>query len=785
MIKTLKNLFKQDKERYTVPRKVQDVIPIRRIWKDGIFMTGGKFAKTYKFTDINYLVASREDKESMFLTYSELLNSLDSGATTKITINNRRLNKANFEQSILMPLRGDFRDEYRKEYNQMLLDKATGANGIVQEKYLTISVVKKDIEEARAYFARVGADLISHFSALGSKCTELDAEEKLRVLHDFYRQGEEAAFHFDPQDMMKKGHDFRDYICPDSIEKNSDYLKLGEKFCRVLFLKDYASYIKDSMVTELTDFNRNMMLSIDVVPVPTDEAVREVENRLLGVETNITNWQRRQNANNNFSAVIPYDMELQRKESKEFLDDLTTRDQRMMFGLITMVLCADSKEQLDSDTEAVLSVARKHMCQLATLKFQQLDGLNTVLPIGTRKINAFRTLTTESLAVFIPFKVQEIRDSGGIYYGENAISHNLIMCNKANLLNQSAFLLGVPGSGKSFCAKELITFLILNTDDDILICDPEGEFAPLVQALGGDIATIIRMAAGGKDRLNAMYMVDGYGENNPIVEKSQFVMSLVEQIDKNGVGPQQKSIIDRCTALVYQEAQQKGTVATLCDLRDKILEQPEDRAKEIALSLELFTKGSLDIFGHESTVDLDKRIVVFDIRSLGAQLKPTGLLVITDTILNRVTLNWKKGKRTHVFIDEFHVVFENEQSGIFFNSAWRQFRKRGAYPTAITQNVEYLLDSVQASTMLSNSEFVVMLNQAASDRAKLAKLLNISDEQMSYVTNADAGCGLIKYGSALVPFINRFPKNTKLYQLMTTKPGEGVFGGAVNGNANN
>ena len=783
MIKTLKNLLKQDKERYTVPRKVQDVIPVRRIWKDGIFMTGGKFAKTYKFTDINYLVASREDKESMFLTYSELLNSLDSGATTKITINNRRLNKANFEQSILMPLRGDFRDEYRREYNQMLLDKATGANGIVQEKYLTISVVKKDIEEARAYFARVGADLISHFSALGSKCTELDAEEKLRVLHDFYRQGEEAAFHFDPQDMMKKGHDFRDYICPDSIEKNSDYLKLGEKFCRVLFLKDYASYIKDSMVTELTDFNRNMMLSIDVVPVPTDEAVREVENRLLGVETNITNWQRRQNANNNFSAVVPYDMELQRKESKEFLDDLTTRDQRMMFGLITMVLCADSKEQLDSDTEAVLSVARKHMCQLATLKFQQLDGLNTVLPIGARKINAFRTLTTESLAVFIPFKVQEIRDSGGIYYGENAISHNLIMCNKANLLNQSAFLLGVPGSGKSFCAKELITFLILNTDDDILICDPEGEFAPLVQALGGDISTIIRMAAGGKDRLNAMYMVDGYGENNPIVEKSQFVMSLVEQIDKNGVGPQQKSIIDRCTALVYQEAQQKGTVATLCDLRDKILEQPEDKAKEIALSLELFTKGSLDIFGHESTVDLDKRIVVFDIRSLGAQLKPTGLLVITDTILNRVTLNWKKGKRTHVFIDEFHVVFENEQSGIFFNSAWRQFRKRGAYPTAITQNVEYLLDSVQASTMLSNSEFVVMLNQAASDRAKLAKLLNISDEQMSYVTNADAGCGLIKYGSALVPFINRFPKNTKLYQLMTTKPGEGVFGGAVNGNA--
>ena len=776
MIKTLKNLLKQDKERYTVPRKVQDVIPVRRIWKDGIFQVGGRFSKTYQFTDINYLVASREDKEQMFLAYSELLNSLDSGATTKITINNRRLNRANFEQSILMPMRGDTCDVYRREYNQMLLDKATGANGIIQEKYITVSVCKKDIEEARTYFARIGADLIAHFAALGSKCTELDAAEKLRVLHDFYRQGEEAAFHFDPQDMMRKGHDFKDYICPDSMEKSSDCLKLGEKYCRVLFLKDYASYIKDSMVTELTDFNRNMMLSIDVVPIPTDEAVREVENRLLGIETNITNWQRRQNANNNFSAVVPYDMELQRKESKEFLDDLTTRDQRMMLAVITMVITADDKKQLDSDTEMVLAVARKHMCQLAVLKFQQFDGLNTVLPIGTRRINAFRTLTTESLAVFMPFKVQEVQDKGGIYFGENAISHNLILCNKANLLNQSAFLLGVPGSGKSFSAKELIAFLILDTTDDVLICDPENEFGALAAALGKEMGTVIHMAAGGKDRLNAMYMVDGYGENNPIVEKSQFIMSLVEQIDKAGVGPQQKSIIDRCTALVYQDAERTGKPATLCDLRNKLLEQPEEKAKEIALSLELFTTGSLDIFGHESTVDLDKRIVVFDIHGLGEQLKPTGLLVITDTILNRVTLNWKKGKRTHIFIDEFHVVFENEQSGIFFNSAWRQFRKRNGYPTAITQNVEYLLDSVQASTMLSNSEFVVMLNQAFSDRAKLSKLLNISDEQMSYVTNADAGCGLIKYGSALVPFINRFPKDTELYRLMTTRPGEGVFG---------
>lgn len=778
MMKSISNTLKTDRERYTVPRKVQDIIPIKRIWTDGIFLVGNKFAKSWKFTDINYLVASRSDKESMFLTYSEVLNGLDSGACTKITINNHHMKQSDFEDSVLMAPKSDGLNMYRDEYNRVILDKAMDANGIMQEKYVTVTVGKKNIEEARNYFARVETDLVAHYAALGSKCVPMDADERLRALHDFYRCGDENEYAFDIRNAAKHGHDFKDYICPDSVEVKTDHLKLGDRYARVFYLKDYASYIKDSFVAELTEISGNMMLSIDILPVPTDEAVREVENRLLGVETNITNWQRKQNQNNNFSAVVPYDMELQRKESKEFLEDLTTRDQRMFFAVITMVITADSWDELQSMTEAVQSTARKHMCQMAVLRYQQMDGLNTVLPIGTRRINAFRTLTTESLAVFIPFKVQEIMDKGGIYFGENAISHNLIMCNKENLLNQSAFVLGVPGSGKSFSVKELIAFLILNTEDDILICDPEGEYAPLVEAMG-DLGSVIRVSAGGKDRLNAMYMVDGYGENNPIVVKSEFIMSLIEQIDKKGVGPQHKSIIDRCIANVYRDAYGTGTTPTLCTLREMLLEQPEPEAKQIALSLELYTTGSLDIFGHQSNVDLDKRVVVFDIHGLGAQLKPTGLLVITDTMLNRVTLNWKKGKRTHVFIDEFHVVFENEFSAQFFNSAWRQFRKRNAYPTAITQNVEYLLDSVQASTMLSNSEFIVMLNQAASDRDQLAKLLNISNEQMSYITNADPGCGLIKYGGSLVPFVNRFPKDTRLYQLMTTKPGEGIFAGQV------
>ena len=768
---------KKIRESLAVPGRVQDLIPVRRIWTDGTFLCGsGMYSKSWKFTDINYKVAGKEDKERMFLSYSDLLNSLDSGSQVKITINNHRIRPSDYSERILMEMKGDSLDGFRKEYNETLLSKARDSNGIIQEKYITVTVPKRSEKEARAYFGRTDSELAGRFAALGSRCMPLDASDRLRILHGFFRYGEESYFGFDIADSARKGHDFRDYICPDSAAKHADCLELGGRWARVLYLKEYANYIKDDMVAELTDLDRNMMLSVDIRPVPTDEAVRDVESRLLGVETNITNWQRRQNRNNNFSAMIPYDMELQRRETKEFLSDLTTRDQRMTLCVITILLSADTKEQLDTDTETVLSIGRNRMCQIGVLRYQQIEGLATALPLGPPRIGAVRTLTTESLAVFMPFKVQEIMDSGGIYFGENAISGNLILCNKEKLLNQSSFLLGVPGSGKSFNAKEQITFLLLNTEDDILICDPEGEYVPLAEAMG-DLSAVIRVAAGGKDRLNAMYMVEGYGENDPIVVKSEFIMSLIEKIDRGGVGPQHKSVIDRCIAQVYRDAGETGMMPTLSTLREKLLVQPEREAQEVALSLELYTTGSLDIFGKQSNVDLDRRMVVFDIHSLGEQLKTAGLLVITDTMLNRVTLNWRKGKRTHVFIDEFHVVFENEFSAQFFSSAWRQFRKRNAYPTAITQNVDYLLDSPQARSMLSNSEFIVMLNQAEPDRERLASLLSISPEQMSYITNAEPGCGLIKYGGSLVPFINRFPKGTKLYDLMTTRPGEGMFAG--------
>ena len=778
MLKTLKRIFKLDKEKFKVPKCVQDIIPVKAIWEDGIFLVGkNKYSKSYKFLDINYAVASREDKEAMFLDYSSLLNSLDTGATTKITINNRRINKLDFEKTILLKDANDELDEYRHEYNQMLINQAKDANEIVQEKIITISVYKDSVEEARNYFTRANTELMNRFNTLGSKCIELNAKERLRIAHDFYRTGEETSFHFDIHETMKKGHDFKDFICPDTAEFEKDYFMIGNRYGRAFFLKEYASYINDSMVSELTDLNRNMMLSVDIIPIPTDEAVKEAENRRLGVETNITNWQRKQNANNNWSSIIPYDMEQQRNDSKEFLDDLTLRDQRMFLVVITVIITDDTKEKLESDTEAIKQIASKNLCQLGVLKYQQLDGLQTVLPFGVRKIDALRTLTTESLAVFMPFKVQEIRHKDGIFYGQNAISKNMIIADRRQLLNGNSFILGVSGSGKSFTAKqEILSIRLRDPNADIIIIDPEREYAPLVKSFNGEV---IKISATSDNHINAMDMNSEYGDGaNPVILKSEFILSLCEQLIGSGnLGPKQKSIIDRCTANVYRVFQQgnyQGIPPTLQDFREQLLNQPEEEAKEIALAIELFTNGSLNTFAMNTNVNTSSSLISYDILDLGKQLLPLGMLVVLDSILNRITANRTKGKNTYIFIDEIYLLFQYEYSANFLFTLWKRVRKYGAFATGITQNVEDLLQSHTARTMLANSEFIIMLNQASTDRVELAKLLNISDLQMSYITNVGAGEGLIKVGSALVPFSNRFPKNTELYKLMTTRPGEGL-----------
>ena len=768
-----RTLFKKDKEKFKIPKSVQDVIPIDAMWEDGIFLVGkNKYSKCFKFTDINYSVASREDKEEMFLEYSELLNSFDTGATSKVTIINRRLNKLDFQKTMFIKLEDDELDKYRKEYNKMLLDKATASNGIVQEKCITITIEKKNIEDARLYFLRIGTELINKFKELGSVCVELEAVERLQLFHDFYRVGEETAFNFDFISNMRKGHSFKDYICPDTFEIKDDYIKIGNRYARVLFLKEYANYIKDSMVAELTDINKNSMMSIDVIPIAMDEAVREAENRRLGVETNITNWQRRQNANNNFSAIIPYDLEMQREQSKEFLDDLITRDQRMFMSVLTMVHTAETKEELDNDTEEILTIARKNLCQFGVLKFQQLDGLNTAMPFGVRKIDTLRTLTTESLAVFMPFRVQEIRETNGIYYGQNVISKNMIIADRKKLLNGNSLVFGVSGSGKSFITKEEIVFTMLKDKNaDVIVIDPENEYTPLVKALGGEV---IKVSATSGNHINAMDMNKNYADGaNPVILKSEFILSLCEQlIGSDNLGAKQKSIIDRCTASTYRyylQGNYQGTPPTLQDFYQELLKQEETEAKEIALAIELFVNGSLNTFAKQTNVDTENRLICYNILDLGKQLLPLGMLVVLDSILNRITQNRAKGRNTYIFIDEIYLLLRNEYSANFLYTLWKRVRKYGAYLIGITQNVEDMLQNNTARAMMANSELIIMLNQASTDRAELAKLLNISDLQLSYITNVGSGEGLLKIGSSLIPFSNKFPKDTELYKLMTTK----------------
>lgn len=549
---------------------------------------------------------------------------------------------------------------------------------------------------------------------------------------------------------------------------------MGGKYGRVLFLKEYASYIKDSMINELTSLNRSLMLSIDIIPVPTDEAVREMQNRLLGVETNVTNWQRRQNANNNFSAVVRYDLEQQRKETREMLDDLTTRDQRMMFAVVTLVHLADSKEELDSDTETLQSIARKHLCQLTTLNWQQADGLVTALPLGLRRIDALRTLTTEALAVLMPFKAQEIWDRGGVYYGQNAISKNLIVADRRQLLNGNAFILGVSGSGKSFSAKKEMVSLALSTQDDIIVIDPESEYRPLIEGLGGQV---INISATSPNHINAMDMEQGYGDGeNPVVLKSEFLLSLCEQAHRGRQAVcQGKSVIDRCTAQVYRDyirSGYHGAVPTLQDFHAELLRQPEKEAQDVALAIELFTDGSLNTFAKPTNVDTNARILCYDIRDLGKQLLPVGMLVVLDSIFNRIIRNRGLKRNTWIYIDEIYLLFQHEYSANFLFTLWKRMRKYQACGTGISQNIEDLLQSHTARTMLANSEFLIMLNQAATDREELARLLNISDNQLSYITNVDSGRGLIKCGSAIVPFVDSFPRHTRLYQMMTTRPSD-------------
>lgn len=771
-MRELKRLARNDRERFVVPRSVQCWIPIDEIYPDGIFRSGSKFSKCFAFSDINYAIASKDDQTAMFLLYCELINALDASATAKITLNNRRVNRSDFEESVLIPERDDSLSEYRNEYNRVLLDRAmTAGNNLTQDKTLTISVAKRNIEEARSYFSRVSAEMQTRFAQLSSNLSALNADQRLKMLHDFFRPNEDLPYRFSVRLAKKRGHSPIDYICPDSVEMKADYFKLDNRFGRVLYIRDYANYVKDSLIQELCDLNRALVLSIDMIPIPTDEAVKVTNTQLLKVETNISNFNRKQASNPASIGVVPYEMQLQQKEAKEFLEDLTTRDQRMMLVSVTLVHMAGSKEELDSDTEALMAVGRKHLCQVATLRYQQSDGLHTALPYGVRRTDTLRTMTTESTAILMPFNTQEMFASGGVCYGRNIISKNLISIDRKRLLNGNGFFLGVSGSGKSFLSKEEIVANATGTDDDIIIIDPEREYTMIVQAMGGEV---IRISATSRHHINAMDISRDYGdEENPVLLKSEFLLSLCEMaVGSGGLTAREKSLIDRCIASVYQgyiSRNYTGNPPTLAHFHQELLKQPEQEAREIALALELFTQGSLNTFARHTNVDTENRILCFDIHDLGSQLKPIGMLVVLDAIYNRIARNRAMKKNTWIYVDEIYLMFRSEYSSNFLFELWKRVRKYGAFCTGISQNIEDMLQSHVARAMLGNSEFLVLLNQSASDRAELSRLLNISGTQLNYITNAEAGTGLIKCGGSIIPFESKFPTDTRLYSMMTTK----------------
>ena len=777
MSSTFRKIRQAERESLRIPKSVQQAIPITKVYEDGIFKVGNNYSKTMKFTDINYRVASKDDQMTMFMKYCDLINSIDSEAITKITINNRRLNRKDFRERILLSDKDDGLDMYRDEYNNMLVDKATkSANNMVQEKYITISSAKKNIIEARTLFSRLTTDITSYMSKLSSRTIELDARERLRIFHDFYRLGEEVYYHFDLKNIIKKGHDFRDYICPDSMEFDKNYIKIGDKYCRIFYMREYATFIKDNMITEFMELPKDMMLSIDMLPIPTDEAVKIINKLILGTETDKARFTRKQNSNGNFTADIPYDLQQRAQELKEFMDDLTSRDQRMLFATITMVIMSDSLEELEEDTESVMSIARKHICQFTSLTYQQMDGFYTVLPFGLHKLPfKWRTLTTESTAVLMPFNTMDIQDTTGIYYGINVISKNLILADRRKLLNANGFVLGVSGSGKSFKVKEEMLNLILRGEVDIVCIDPESEYGDLFKAVGGEV---IHISAGSQNHINAMAMSKYYGDDeNPIILKSEFILSLVEQLVGTGkLNAKEKSIIDRCTANVYRGYISngfKGMPPTLKDFRQELLRQDEPEAREVALAIELFTDGSLNTFAQQTNVNVGSQYLVYDIKDLGKQLRTIGMLVVLDNIFNRITENRMKGRHTFVYIDEIYLLFQNEYSSNFLFELWKRVRKYGACATGVTQNVSDLLVSHTARTMLANSEFLLLMNQAPTDRIELANLINISEAQLSHITdNEKAGIGLLKYAGNIVPFADDFPRHTKLYKLMTTTLGE-------------
>lgn len=772
---------KQDKERKkqrNIPQTAQQSIPYLRMLEDGICqVTKNYFSKTVQFYDINYQLALNEDKTTIFENYCDFLNYFDSSISVQLSFINQQVDVEEFEKSIDIPDQNDDFNEIREEYRAMLKNQLSkGNNGLVKTKYITFGIEAESLKVARARLERIETDVLNNFKVLGAQARPLNGVERLEILYHIFNQDRIEPFRFHYRMLPETGMRTKDFIAPTSFNfsKNSSFL-MGKTIGSISYLQILAPELTDRMLADFLDVDDSINVNIHIQSIDQTSAIKMIKGKISDLDKMKIEEQKKAVRAGYDMDVLPSDLVTFGEEAKNLLEDLQSRNERMFLVTVLVMSTAKKRQKLDNNIFQVQGISQKYNCSLRPLDYQQEAGLMSCIPLGLNRIEIQRGLTTSATAIFIPFTTQELFQEGeALYYGLNALSNNVIMVDRKRLKNPNGLILGTPGSGKSFSAKREITNCFLITEDDIIICDPEAEYYPLVEALHGQV---VRISPVSTQYINPMDLNLNYSEeDNPLSLKSDFILSLCELIvgGKNGLEPVEKTIIDRCVRLVYQNYLSDPVpenMPILQDLYDLLRNQDEPEAQRLATALEIYVTGSLNVFNHQTNVDINNRIVCFDIRELGKQLKKIGMLIVQDQVWNRVTLNRSAHKATRYYIDEFHLLLKEEQTATYSVEIWKRFRKWGGIPTGITQNIKDLLASREIENIFENSDFIYMLNQAAGDRQILAKHLNISPTQLSYVTNSNEGEGLLFYGNVIIPFVDRFPKN-RLYQLLTTRPEE-------------
>ena len=760
----------------------QQTIPYLAMYPDGICkVTEKKYSKSIAYDDINYQLAQADDKTAIFENWCDFLNYFDATVSVQLSFINRGTRSGGAEEVVAIPAQNDAFNSIRTEYADMLKHQlAKGNNGFVKSKYITFSVEADNLNAAKARLARIETDILNNFKVLGAAARPMTGYERLEALHSvFHPEGEPFRFSWDW--LTPSGLTTKDFIAPSSFRFGEGrYFRMGRKIGAVSFLEILAPELNDRMLADILDLETGIVVNLHIKSIDQTEAIKTIKRKITDLDKMKIEEQKKAVRSGYDMDIIPSDLAMFGGEAKNLLQDLQSCNERMFLLTFLVVNMADTKRKLENDIFAAAGIAQKYNCALTRLDYQQEAGLMSSVPLGENLIPIQRGLTTSSTAIFIPFITQELFQTGAaLYYGLNALSNNMILCDRKRLKNPNGLILGTPGSGKSFAAKREITNAFLITDDDIIICDPEAEYYPLVRRLHGQV---IRISPTSTQYVNPMDINLNYSEDdNPLALKSDFLLSLCELVigGKEGLMPVEKTVIDRSVRNVYRPflaAPDPAKMPILGDLYDELLRQPEPEAARVAAALELYVSGSLNVFNHRTNVELSNRLVCFDIKQLGKQLKKLGMLIVQDQVWNRVTINRAEKKSTRYYMDEFHLLLKEEQTAAYSVEIWKRFRKWGGIPTAITQNVKDLLSSREVENIFENSDFVLMLNQAQGDREILARQLNISPQQMKYVTHTEAGEGLIFYGNVVLPFVDRFPTNTELYKVMTTKPGE--VGGA-------